>query len=1080
MLKQVVSITEELDNQTNWFPHYAEDFEKSIHEIIANDLIKKYGYENCKIVHTPTKRDDGKDIVITSKCSIDLMGIHLPKNVNKDSLKCVIECKTTQSQNRISLEKISKNVLVADEEKDIDYFILVVNTTITPHAYYEVQRYCDDKNIKFHLVNQYILAKYLKNCNVNECTYHFLEKVSNQTIEYQICNGRLDGNNCFEIYLYIRNNLDKALISGLELQTDRNWELIHEPKEIALNVNESICEKMIISKQYNDGSDDVKVDFTINDGFQQIIIKNAGISLNFETPFCGNGHNEIKKKLVTVLRDNDKFSFHLLCGEAGIGKTRILDELIKDFSTGNYGIFHEFYNKNNHQQVIKKVLNWCYTNEYISNKHECNDLTTLRFLKNEYIKLLIVIEDVHHADKDFFDSIIKLINYKDTISIPIELILTARDDYTFFNEDFLAFKNKIELYDENSILYVKPLDEKECKNLIRNIIKEIPEAALEKIYIYSKQNPFYVVQFIEYMLDLDLVSIVNRNTVGIINLEKFTSNDYLPEKIEELISSRVEILKSVNKQCYDFLLVCSYFGYSFDTQLMYDFFSEDDTALVDMMIERHFLKLTNNGMLAFDHETIYIYFQNIMEQDMVYTANLIHNKVEGCIEFLTKFQKGKYYLNIDKKSEARDCFIEIIDFIAEFKNISSENIPKTYEPYLLSVYDLTQDKNLKGNILKALLYINIHHFSFGHSLNRFEIVYKKLEQQHKGDKQLETTIKQMQAHFYLNNSMLLYAEKYLLELQMIVKLHPSYFTTETKFELFDRLASLYTRYNYHDLALMYAAQAKKEAKKSKDNKLIALNLMMYAKINYYRNPAKANAYYKEVLAIYAQTPVKRLECQVKLGESITRFFTDKKRCLSDYISHTHKIYEQSINENYPITIIRCCLSLSVYFYLEDNLKKSLEYADKGINISVSTGISKIIPYFYNIKAIIADNLNDFSICNKYFNTMIYFLRQQHLLFLGATQYCYPNMALISNYISFIAQYQKESQVFAFYDSLTYYHKTVFENSHVEDEKGLQYSDHEKIKNYEQDVQHIKKGYIVFSSYCYPIKDKTNQYNLVQF
>lgn len=63
---------------------------------------------------------------------------------------------------------------------------------------------------------------------------------------------------------------------------------------------------------------------------------------------------------------------------------------------------------------------------------------------------------------------------------------------------------------------------------------------LDKLYNSSRNNPFYLVQFIEYLLEIELVTLLNRDTVGIPNVHTFSQNLYLPKQIEDLLDKKVK------------------------------------------------------------------------------------------------------------------------------------------------------------------------------------------------------------------------------------------------------------------------------------------------------------------------------------------------------------------------------------------------------------------------------------------------------------------------------------------------------------------------------------------------------------
>jgi len=98
-------------------------------------------------------------------------------------------------------------------------------------------------------------------------------------------------------------------------------------------------------------------------------------------------------------------------------------------------------------------------------------------------RYVIVIEDIHHADKDFFASL-KAIAKESTSDTPFTIVMAGRDDYTVYNESYFSFLSWLK--DEGKSLitsYLVPkLKDDECKNMIRAIIKGAPEIVIDRIY----------------------------------------------------------------------------------------------------------------------------------------------------------------------------------------------------------------------------------------------------------------------------------------------------------------------------------------------------------------------------------------------------------------------------------------------------------------------------------------------------------------------------------------------------------------------------------------------------------------------
>lgn len=152
---------------------------------------------------------------------------------------------------------------------------------------------------------------------------------------------------------------------------------------------------------------------------------------------------------------------------------------------------------------------------------------------------VIFLDDFHNADDSFLCEIQRL---KSNLS-SITLLISGRTDFTIGNINYLSF---VQWANENlpeSCFNVEPLTDDEAKNLIRVLIDGIPPYALDRLFNLSAKNPLFIVQYVEYLLDCSLVKIQNRNTVGIIDINKFHVKRFMPTQIADIYYQRLSHLQ---------------------------------------------------------------------------------------------------------------------------------------------------------------------------------------------------------------------------------------------------------------------------------------------------------------------------------------------------------------------------------------------------------------------------------------------------------------------------------------------------------------------------------------------------------
>ncbi len=92
---------------------------------------------------------------------------------------------------------------------------------------------------------------------------------------------------------------------------------------------------------------------------------------------------------------------------------------------------------------------------------------------------------------------------------------------------------------------------------------------------------------------------------------------------------------------------------------------------------------------------------------------------------------------------------------------------------------------------------------------------------------------------------------------------------------------------------------------------------------------------------------------------------------------------------------------------ENDTEFAKKYLNDGIDTSIRNGCIKLLPNYYNLKLIIATRENQsLDMRHKYANTMLEYLRQQNLLFIGSLDFGNSNIINISNYMIFTKSNEK--------------------------------------------------------------------------
>ena len=380
----------------------------------------------------------------------------------------------------------------------------------------------------------------------------------------------------------------------------------------------------------------------------------------------------------------------------------------------------------------------------------------------------------------------------------------------------------------------------------------------------------------------------------------------------------------------------------------------------------------------------------------------------------------------------------------------------------------------------------MHNMDYGTTVTSIQKAMSKVRKNHAHNFKLENSILQLRAHTEITAAKLKQAEQYFLELLAEERHNPNNFSEQSRFDLFDRTASLYTRYNHKSLAQKYNTLSAQIARELNDPKLICLSTMMKAKIHYYSDTACSVRYMEEAQNIMKSDSAYRINCHNNVSLIGAHILLSAKQIwlFSEYIKDVKELLAESIDNNYSFTIIRCNLLLAALYYFrdeKDSLEISRHYIDDGINASIRYGCEKLMNYFYNLKALISIREGYApEITLQYFETMLDYLIKQNLLFLGNLDFCYGNIVSLTNYAKFIYHYGDEQRLYRFLNKLSYYQSNQICDFECSKRRNCYYSCNKNIDVFKKNIENIEMGKLILldSKYQYPLYDQQTGYYVI--
>ena len=987
-------------------------FEREIFQIINKQVATKF-VDGVRIHQTPSGPDGGKDIIIHSPVPLRILGQDFGLDFN-DEITIYIECKSSD-QKRIDLSKVAGSLMRVKENK-VDYYMLVSNSSFTPQTIYILKTDFEAAGIKFKIVDQYFLLQALKGksvfsnvpINVDQKLYY----------EYQVSTTRVDNKNAYEIFFSYRNLSKEDQLVTQRLLTDNNWSIDKIERKFFVNTNGIYTSKATVIRDRADGI--YELIFSVeNNGLneKEIKIEGTGVRPIFEPPFFGTNHKNCERFLTTRIAKITGFDLCCIWGEAGIGKTRVFNEVFKKLDGQGFDFLSVIVRSNN--KYIKDIKKFLQNKNYLDKSFKSENLNDILLSsRNEYMRAVILIDDCHNISDDTLNDL-KLLH---GANVPITIVLCGRTDYSVGTTDYYSFVHYTENDERIGTWKLTSFSDNDAKNFIRLIIAKIPDIALERIWKMSNNNPLFIIHFIEYLLELKLVEIYNRSSVGVTNVSAFNSHLYIPDKVEGIYKKRIEYLKRNEKDAealLEYLYVLSFLQDKQSKEVALTCISEEQLIF---LIQRRFLSFAENGEIIFSHESFALYIRHTLEKDIRLRKKFAKNffaNFNYLLEYVTVYEKGVLALWADNKLLAKECFGDIIKSIQCTTNHSAFNVDFNMNKYLIHIMELfatdSASKDFLVKVIKTKIYTSIHHFSPVFAIKDCENILGFISENSilKNNRRLNNLVKQQKAHAMIIAGYMCDAELVMKELLSDWLVCKNDLDPDTLFDLFDRFCGVYIDLNCKDLAINYNEISKEKA--ITDNRLLALVYLNKAKIFFLSDFEIANQSLLKVQELLKNGDSKRILCSSKISCLMIELLHNRRSDYGKMIEEAHLILEEAFEGSYAHSIARLYLVLAVLYLFSgkngNKLKETRDLIDIGINYSIKFGFQREAWEFYNLLAIVQLRQGiDVEEIRKTFATVFELLQEHDYLNLGMRDLCCDNLLVLSN-IGFFYQSKKTEKEF---------------------------------------------------------------------
>lgn len=1003
-----------------------KDLGKNFEDFIAKIIMAQLDQLHPQVQVFQTRRvaDGGKDIIVSSKINnLNILGQSFT-STNGSGIRICFECKSTDN-NTLRYDKISSSSsrMQFDDIEKYDYYVLVTNSEILPQTYWYLTKSLEKNNILFRLIDGYLLGTYLLSLELPELQHalsnpYSLSEHADFYYEYQVDTTTSQLTNRYDLYLLFRNYSSFEKHCVLQLRTDVDWNSSEDNISFVIAPNGATIRKITVEQNHFDGLPELLFHIQINGAESVVMIKGINGTQVFEPPFFGESRIQIVDSLVKKLKSTIPPSIICLWGDAGIGKTRLVHELFSKLQGTLFDLYEYKFQKGHTPK--RKIEKFLLENGYIQKGQYTDFASMIESCKTPFGNhAVIFLDDFHNADDSFLQEIQNLKSNRSSIT----LFISGRTDFTIGNINYLSFVQWTYENLTDSCFTVEPLTDDEAKNLIKVLIDGIPPYALDKLFSLSGKNPLFIVQYIEYLLDCSLVKIQNRNTVGITDINKFHAKRFMPKQIADIYSQRISHLRKEKEGeiCLNLLYKIALCNGKISLVLFNQFF-EDSFKQLNELIRRRLLKHEEDEMIAFVHESLFLYVSEHLKEKKAVRTSLAKEivPIPNISHVLGTFQTGRLYLYSRDYKKAREYLHAIEKWLVEADNISNVNVNLNYYEYLDDMFELfrhgRKNLTLAKKALLLRIYITLHHFAPIKAVDECDIALKKLNQYKMADdRSFYLSILELKAHALMNAGLYPDGEILLKEIQADWLCNKDILSDKTLFDLYDRLSAIYRAFNLIDLSKTYNTLSINLADELDDNSLRALAYRTKFKINLYPDINLCKESLQKSATATKLMPSKRIEMDNSLDFCALEIISNPTEQQDKTIMMLNALLQDIEANNLHRAQIHCFFLLAICNLLKNEKKATLlakEYVEKAINLSTAYGIVGYLWRLHNLEAIVGVRMRyESQHIYKIFSTVFDILKKQGLLYIGNRDACEGNILALSNFGYYLQERKFESQFY---------------------------------------------------------------------
>lgn len=991
---------------------------RAVHERLAT--------RDASVQVAPTARsgDEGRDIEISFRVPVRIGPRVFSPPQDREVARIFIECKATKHP------RVDDSFLVdatQHEHGQLSAYVLATNGSLSPYSHFRAEREWRSLGAEFILMDRRRLFDWLfTSSRFSVATRELLPseppqaKPSDLVVQVQTRHERLRGEHRVQTYAVVRNNSDIPQHVVLASASDLSWDSDIDLEAI-LGPGEDRTYRFASRQRLHGLSSDLRLSVTREGRSHRLDVAGPRHDLVLEAPFYGEAHHAVRDKLRESVESARGLRIISIEGEAGVGKSRCIDEALTPLE-GSLAMTVRLHCAPSSGDIdLSPLLDLL--DEIAPGRSQEPISTPSLFDAVERasscpVPLVIVCEDLHHLSEEGVRALKKLVLDPPRVPEAIVLVVTGRNDHTFPNPDYYAFLELVRMQSEVvDRIRLSPLNGLEARNLIRAVAADLPEIAVAHVQEVGQNNPFIILELLQYLLDVGLASLLSRQAIGVADPERFVGIDGLPASVEMLYQMRLEALAGADggTLASDLLCFAALCGPRVRSDVVDRFLDgEDSQAVLSLLVVRRFLTPhPENGEIEFTHENLFHAAKAWVTGRGDAKAGATRILGLAASEYLPAFDRATLHHCAGSEDAAFSDLKPIWTRVQAVTNFSSEEIDRAYFRHLPTLFAVSRARNEPPEALGRLAvtsgYMGVHNFPLfqgeqacHQAIRWLEDVYPEAPD----GREWKLALAQLRAHALQNMGRSSESLRIMLELQSEISLGGGA-PAPVRYDLFDRLQEHYRRVNHAKLMIDYGRLAAQAVVESEDEKLMSSHLITQSLTQLYRGRKAALAAATKARQSAARVGIRRFEVFNASTALIARTLYADGRMdeLRDVFDEARALLRTAATESFSDSIVRLELllgtvALQVYDDHAEGRRRAREFVQAGREAAVRFGIGLYDWALENLWAVslIEEVSEDDESIFRSFSASLDRLRRRGLLFVGASDGTFPNVHAISNIV----------------------------------------------------------------------------------